>query len=153
MQTLNLMKHIKLYEEYVDEGLMKSLGKLASFALVLPKVMQYVGYASSALGKKFNNDKAKEIAEFLVQHGKSLDDKYKKTVANAIGPFLKDPSKKDQVAKDYIYYLTAKHAGSGFADKDKMRTDPHKSMMNILGSVDSNHIVANAQKIFPQLLK
>jgi hypothetical protein len=147
------MKHIKLYEEFVDEGLMNTLGKIAKFTLVLPKVMQYVGFASAALGKQFGNEKAKEIAQFLVQHGTTLDNQYKSVVANAIGPFLKDPSKKEQVAKDYIYYLTAKHVGSGFADKNKMRTDPHKSMMNVLGSVDSANIVTNAKQMFPHLLK
>jgi len=148
------MRHIKLYEEFVvDEGLMKSLGKLAKFALILPKVMQYVGFASSALGKHFNNDKAQDIAKFLVQNGKSLDNKYKQTVASALAPFLKDPSKKDQVAKDYIYYLTAKHVGGGFSDKSMALHDPHKSAMNVIGSVDPSNILNNARKIFPQLLK
>ena len=147
------MKHIKLYEEYVDEGVMNTLGKIANFTLVLPKVMQYVGFASAILGKKFGNEKAKEIAQFLVQHGNTLDKQYKTVVANAIGPFLKDPTKKEQVAKDYIYYLTAKHVGTGFADKDKMRTDPHRSMMNVIGNVDTNNILMNARQIFPHLLK
>jgi hypothetical protein len=147
------MKHIKLYEEYVDEGVMNTLGKIAKFTLVLPKVMQYVGFASAILGKKFGNEKAKEIAQFLVQHGNTLDKQYKTVVANAIGPFLKDPTKKEQVAKDYIYYLTAKHVGTGFADKDKMRTDPHRSMMNVIGNVDTNNILMNARQIFPHLLK
>lgn len=148
------MKHIKLYEEFViDEGLMKSLGKLTKFALVLPKVMQYVGFASSALGKHFNNETAQDIAKFLVKNGKSLDSKYKQTVASALAPFLKDPSKKDKVAQDYIYYLTAKHVGGGFSDKNMTMHDPHKSVMSVIGSVDSDNILKNARKIFPQLLK
>ena len=129
------------------------MDSIAKFSLSLPKVMQYVGFASSILGKKFDNDKVKNIAQFLVKQGTNLDNKYKSTIANILEPFLKDPSKKDQVAKDYIYYLTARHAGSIYGDKDKMTTDPRRSMSNVLGSIDTENILSNAMKIFPQLLK
>jgi hypothetical protein len=140
-------------DKKLDEGLMKALGKLATFALALPKLMQYMGFAAEAIGKNLDSPIGHQVAEFLVDHGKDLETKYKDGLSKVVGPMLKDPSKAESVTKDLIYALTAKNAGMAFTGKDNMYRDPKKSVMNVLDSIDQKNIADNVRKIYPNLVK
>ena len=148
------MKHVKLYEEYqIDEGLkdwLAKAGKVIGAAIALPKMMQYLGFAASAIGKKTDSPEMKSAAEFLFKNGKTLEDKYQDAIAAAVGPLIKDPSKKESIAKDLLYAVTAKHAGK------LMSSDPqanYKSQMatdRILSSLNKGDLIDDAKKMLPK---
>jgi len=148
------MNHIKEYNDFINEDLNEGwLGTLAKFALALPKVAEYVGFASRTIGKQFNSDVARRVGDFLVQYGKDLETKYQENISKVVGPMLKDPSRKDQVTRDLIYALTAKNAGMAFVNKRDRFKDPRRSVMNVLDSVDKENIVSNMRELFPKLVR
>lgn len=152
-EMLREPKENRYGKKKIDEGLLQKLGGLAKFALALPKLMQYLGFASEYVGAKLDSPIGHKIAEFLTDHGKDLEEKYQDNLSKVVGPLLKDPSKKEAVTKDLIYALTAKNAGAAFAGKENMGKDPRRSVMNVLDSIDQKNIADNVGKMYPNLIK